>query len=117
MKKFLFWAPRVLAILFALFISIFALDVFGVGYSVWETILALLIHLVPVYLILIALAIAWRWERLGSLLFIALGALYIITAWGAFPWAVYLIIAGPAFVIGILFLVDWFYRGEMQAAT
>jgi hypothetical protein len=114
LKRILFWAPRVLGILFALFISLFALDVFGVGYGFWETILALLIHLIPVYLILIALAIAWRWERVGSILFVALGALYMITAWGQFPWSVYLVVAGPAFLIGILFLVDWFYRTEMQ---
>lgn len=117
LKRVLFWAPRVLGILFALFISLFALDVFGVGYGFWETILALLIHLVPVYLILVALAIAWRWERVGSILFVALGFLYIITAWGQFPWSVYLVVAGPAFLIGILFLVDWFYRTEMRPAV
>lgn len=114
MRRILYWTPRVLGILFALFISLFALDVFGVGYGFWETILALLIHLVPVYLILIALAIAWRWERIGSILFITLGALYMITAWGQFPWSVYLVIAGPAFLVGILFLVDWFYQNEMR---
>ena len=32
-KRVLYWTPRVLGILFALFISIFALDVFGEGYS------------------------------------------------------------------------------------
>ncbi|MCL4859123.1 MAG: hypothetical protein KJZ93_06935 [Caldilineaceae bacterium] len=117
LKRILFWAPRALGILFALFVSLFALDVFGVGYSFWETILALLIHLVPVYLILIALAIGWRWERVGSVLFVALGALYMITAWGQFAWGVYLVIAGPAFLIGILFLVDWFYRTEMRPAV
>ena len=30
--------------------------------AVWKTILALLIHLVPTSLVLLALAIAWRWE-------------------------------------------------------
>jgi hypothetical protein len=117
LERILFWAPRVLGILFALFVSLFALDVFGVGYGFWETILALLIHLVPVYLILIALAIGWRWAWVGSILFMALGALYMITAWGQFAWSVYLVIAGPAFLIGILFLVDWFYRAELRPAA
>ena len=44
------WTPRVLACLFAIFVSLFALEVFGVGYGFWETSLAYLIHLVPVYL-------------------------------------------------------------------
>jgi hypothetical protein len=40
-EKVLFWSPRVLGILIAIFISLFALDVFGEGYSFWETIIAL----------------------------------------------------------------------------
>lgn len=116
MKKILFWTPRVLAILFALFVSLFALDVFGAGYSFGETILALLIHLAPVYLILIALAIAWRWEWIGAILFVALGIAYIATAWGQFAWSVYLVIAGPAFLLGILFLADWLYTAQMRTA-
>jgi hypothetical protein len=107
----------VLGIFFALFVSMFALDVFGAGYGFWETILALLIHLVPVYLILLALAIAWRWEWAGGMLFVGLGLLYIIIAWGQFPWVAYLVIAGPAFLVGALFLIDWRYRTELQVST
>ncbi len=58
----LLWLPRILCILFAAFISIFALDVFGAGYTASETLVALFMHLIPTGLILIALAIAWRWE-------------------------------------------------------
>ena len=36
MKSTLFWIPRIAGILFILFISIFALDIFGQGYSFWE---------------------------------------------------------------------------------
>jgi hypothetical protein len=95
----------------------FALDVFGAGYSFWEAILALLMHLVPVYLILIALAIAWRWEWVGSILFMALGVLYIISAWGQFSWDAYLVMAGPAFLIGLLFLIDWLEREDLRTAA
>ena len=56
-KRFLFWLPRVLSALFAAFISLFALDVFGAGYGLWETIWALFVHLIPTWLILAALAI------------------------------------------------------------
>ncbi len=76
-KKFLYWIPRVVAILFAIFISLFALDVFGEGYTFWETIIALLIHLVPTYLVIITLLIAWKWEAVGGLIFIVLGLFYI----------------------------------------
>ena len=47
MKRVLFWTPRVLCILFAMFLSLFALDVFSEGYGLWQTIGALLIPLGP----------------------------------------------------------------------
>ena len=115
-KQVVFWMPRILGILFAMFISIFALDVFGEGYNFWETLVALLIHLIPTGIIVIALAIAWRWEWVGALLFAGLGAGYVIMAWGRFEWTTYLLIAGPLFLIGALFLVNWFFRAELRSS-
>jgi hypothetical protein len=114
-RSIVFWLPRGLGLLFAAFISLFALDVFGAGYGVWGTVAALLVHLIPTAAILLALAIGWRWAWAGAILFAALGAAYIIVAWGAFPWVTYLIVSGPSFLIGALFLVDWLGRGEPEA--
>jgi hypothetical protein len=74
-KRLVFWTPRILCTLFAAFISVFALDVFGEGYGFWETVVALLMHLIPTGVILIVLAIAWRWEWVGGALFTALGGI------------------------------------------
>jgi len=112
MKQAFYWTPRVLGICMAGFLGIFAADVFGKGYTFWETIAALLIHLVPTYIVLAALAVAWRWEPAGALLFIGLGAFYIVWAWGRFPWVAYLAISGPLFVTGALFLLSWGLRKE-----
>lgn len=106
----LFWAPRVLGILVALFLSLFALDVFAEGRGVLGTILALLIHLIPVYIIVIALVLAWRWEWLGAILFTGLAALYVAWTWGRFPWLNYVAIAGPILLVGVLFLFGWLAR-------
>jgi hypothetical protein len=116
MKRILLWAPRVLGILFALFVSLFALDVFGMGYGFWETMLALWIHLVPVFILLIGLALAWRWEWVGALCFLGFAVWYLVTFWGQFPFSVYLLMAGPAFLVGVLFLIDWLYRAQLRAA-
>lgn len=116
-KRILFWTPRVLSILFALFVSLFALDVFGVGYSFWETVLALLIHLVPVYILLIGLAIAWRWEWVGALIFMGFAVWYVAMAWGQFQLSVYVMMAGVPFVVGILWLIDWLYRRELRSTA
>jgi hypothetical protein len=84
MKRVLFWTPRALCILFAVFLSVFALDVFGEGLGFWETILALLIHLLPVYVAIIVLVIAWRCEWVGAVLFTALAVSYLVAARGQF---------------------------------
>jgi len=108
-KRVLFWAPRVLCVLLAVFLSIFALDVFSEGYGFGETILALLIHLVPTLIVVIALLIAWRWEWIGAILFIALALFYLISSGGE-SW----IITGPLLLIGILFLFNWIYRTRLN---
>ncbi len=109
MQRALRWAPRVLGILFAIFISLFALDVFGEGYSFWETTLALLMHLIPTGILLVILALSWRWEWVGGILFPALGILYLVVFWGWFHWPAYAAISGPLFLEGALFLINWRY--------
>jgi hypothetical protein len=113
-KRLLFWGPRILCILFAVFVSIFALDVFGAGHGFWKTILALLIHLIPTWIVLVVLVVSWRWEWVGAILFSALGVLYIVMFWGRFNWGVYLVMSGPLFLMGLLFLINWRYRKEIR---
>ena len=114
MKRVLFWTPRVLCILFAIFLSVFALDVFSEGYGFWQTIGALLLHLVPNFIVLGVLAISWRREWVGAILFTALAVFYVVWSWGRFHWSVYLTIAGPLVLIGVLFLFNWIYRAQLR---
>lgn len=117
MKRVLLWTPRVLGILFAIFISLFALDVFAEGYTLGEMLIAFTMHMIPTALVLVALALAWRWEWLGGLLFIGLGVYYIVMAGGRVHWAAYLAISGPLFLIGAWFLYNWTLREELHAAV
>ncbi len=113
-KSALFWTPRVLCILFAIFLSIFSFDVFGDGLGFWNTILALLLHLVPVYIVIIVLVIAWRWEWVGAIMFIALALFYLVWSWGKFHWSAYFLISGSSFLIGVLFLLNWRFRAQLR---
>jgi len=110
----LYWAPRILGILFAGFISIFALDVFGAGYSPAETLIALAIHLIPTALVLVAVVLGWRREWMGALLFAALGAAYIVLSGGRQHWSAYLFIAGPLFLVAALFAACGFARTQAE---
>ena len=113
LKKTMFWSPRITAILFTLFISLFALDVFQEDVKFGEAIIGLLIHLIPTFVMAIAIVLAWRWEWVGTVVFAGWAILYVSTA-RDFPWSVYAIIAGIPFVIGVLFLLDWIYHKEIH---
>ena len=111
--QWLFWSPRVLGILYALFISLFALDIFGSGYGLWETIVALLIHLVPTWIILAALLIGWRWERVGGILFIVLAMGFIAFFGWRGSWLNYVLLFSPLILTGILFLAEGYSKRHL----
>ena len=113
-KHVLFWSPRVLCILFAMFLSLFALDVFNEGYGFGETIFALLMHLVPVYIVVIILILAWRREWIGAILFIALALFYLVMSWERVHWSAYWGISGPLVLLGVLFMFNWKYRKQLR---
>ncbi len=106
-RSLLYWSPRILGILMAAFLSLFALDVFGPGISWTQAFLGLLIHLIPTYLVLALLALAWRWEWAGALAFLALSIGYVVLSGGREHWSAYLTISGSLFAIGGLFFADW----------
>jgi hypothetical protein len=116
-NKGIYWTPRILSILFVLFLALFSLDVFDKSnnYTFGETILALFMHNIPALILLIILVISWKYEIVGGIAFILAGLLYVLliimnilrepsNLYMTF-WA--LQISGPAFLIGVLFLINW----------
>ncbi len=115
--RLLFWAPRILCILFALFLSVFALDAFQEGRGLWSNVLALLMHLLPTALIALILILAWSHGLFGAIAFFCLGMLYVLWAWGRFDWSAYAFISGPLFVVGVLFLAGWIRERRVPASA
>jgi len=107
---FITQVARVSGILFALFISIFSLDVFSAGYDFMKTILALLIHLAPAFFIVFILLISWKREWIGGIVYTILGVLYLVFEWNKFDWMAYVFISGPLFFLGILYFISWGQR-------
>ncbi len=100
------WLPRVLGIAFALFLALFALDVFDT-FRGWGIAVPLLIHLVPSFVLLGVVAIAWRHELVGAFVFLGFAVFYISSAGLDRPWSWYTAIALPSAVVGALYLVSW----------
>jgi len=111
---FLNWIPRILCILFAIGISLFALDAFENDEGFWKTLLALLIHLIPTFIVITVLVLSWRWPWVGGVIYVLLGISYLI--WSSRSGRGSSIISIPLFSIGILFIINWFLRKKIEEA-
>jgi hypothetical protein len=113
--KLFYWLPRILCVLAILFISIFAFDAFDGDRSFWQKLAAFAIHLIPSYILTLFLLIAWKWERIGGIIFIVIGLAFspfIAThnyAMNHSLWlttTIVLTINMPFVIVGILFLLS-----------
>ena len=107
-QKLQLWAPRLIGIGVALSLGVFALDAVDQGVG------ALLIHLLPTVVLLIVVALAWRREWIGSVVFVGLALLYIMQVRGRLDWT--LAIAAPLLLVGVMFLINWRNRGALHPA-
>lgn len=118
-RRILFWTPRILAMLYIAFLSMFALDVFHEEHDFWRILVALSIHLIPAFVLLVVLILAWRREWIGAALYAAAGAVYVeqvlerpLATAIKMNWI--LTIAGPIFLIAALFLANWLKHDELH---
>ena len=112
------WWPRLLAIAYALFISIFAADAFEGMVGFWQKATSLFMHLIPTWLCIGVIAIAWKREWIGAVLFVALAGLHLVTMWSrGFHWSGYAAIEVPLVVLGVLYLLAWRARRRDAGAA
>ena len=110
------WTARIICILAILLVSLFALDSFSSERSLWQNIAAFLIHLLPSFVLLAVLIIAWQNESAGGILMVIIGVAFSI-------WVFHInyserqfsltqslinmsIIGLPFIVAGVLFLIS-----------
>jgi len=118
-RRVLLWTPRVLSMLYIVFLSMFALDVFNEEQGFWRILGALTVHLMPSLILMAGLILAWRWEWIGTAMFSAAGLLYIVSVFNrpvslAIKLSWVLTIAGPAFAVAALFLTNWRNHDELH---
>ena len=118
--KLFHWLPRIICILAILFVSMFALDAFAPGLTIWQQIGAFIMHLIPSFVLTAFLLVAWKWELIG-------GILFLVTGLGLSPFVfllnynrnhfsvgasigVIMMITFPFVVIGILFLISHYLK-------
>ena len=106
-KTVLYWAPRIISILFALFISMFGFDVFDMGIGFPEIILAFFMDMLPAILVAMMIILAWKWELVGTILCAGLGLFYIFGMNYDMDFVVFLLIPMPLFILAVLWFLAW----------
>lgn len=105
----IYWLPRIASLCFVALLMLFSLDVFEEGRATGKIALGLFMHNIPALILLAVTIVAWKREMVGAVVYILAGFAYIITlALGRFEWYMLswaAMISGPAFGIGILFLL------------
>ena len=113
--KILHWSPRILCIMAILFVSMFALDAFAPGLTIMQQISGFLIHLIPSFVLLACLIVAWKWELIGGIILALIGIgfspfvyqlnYHRIHNVGA-SLVILLMITFPFIVVGVLFIMS-----------
>jgi hypothetical protein len=114
------WIPRILCILAILFISFFALDAFSPGFTIWQQLGAFAVHLIPSYILIALLVIAWKREFTGGIIFAAIGIVFSPLIFminhgrnhisTGMSLVLVLMINLPFVVVGVLFIISHFMK-------
>lgn len=117
--RILHWTPRILCILAILFISIFAMDAFNPDLTIWQQIGGFLIHMIPSFILLAILAVAWKWELVGGSILLLFGLLTTPLVFNinysrnhsvSTTLGLILMITFPFIVVGALFIISHYVK-------
>jgi hypothetical protein len=105
------------------FISLFALDAFSNKLTIEEQLGDFLIHLIPSFILLAILIIAWKREYIGGILFTIIGLVltpFIFTLNYnrnhslSTSFGIVLAITFPIIIVGILFIISHFVKKKSR---
>jgi hypothetical protein len=110
-----------------LFVSLFALDAFAPGLTIWQQLGNFFMHLIPSFILAGFLIVAWKWEFIGGIIFMAIGVglspfVFMLNykrnqfSIGA-SLGVILMITFPFVVVGILFIVSHYRKKREFSKT
>jgi hypothetical protein len=102
-----------------LFISMFAADAFAPDHTIWQQLGDFLMHLIPSFILLALLLVAWKWEFIGGVIFTLIGIglspvifqhNYAMNESVSMSLMVILMITFPFIVVGVLFIISHFMK-------
>ncbi|MDD4625093.1 MAG: hypothetical protein PHI77_02330 [Candidatus Pacebacteria bacterium] len=111
-KGIFYWGARFLAIAYVFFLASFSLDIFKEGSSFAEAAADILAHNIPSLFFVLLLAIAWKREDIGGLLFVASSFFWLLFFVGSPAGAIFNPVSLPPIIIGLLFILSFKNKKE-----
>jgi hypothetical protein len=124
--KVFHWLPRIICILAILFVSLFAADAFSPELTIWQQLGAFIFHLIPSFILLAFLIVAWKWEYIGGIIFIIIGLglsrFFFVNKYKMndsiwMSLGIILSITIPFVIVGVLFIVSYFLKKKNLPKT
>jgi len=110
MKLFLFLTPRLLALLIAIFLEIFAFGIFDVIIPFEKKFGIFMIHSIPSLLLLTATLISWKNSLYGIISFSLLLIVFSMYFSTPYDTTLFLVISVPLMIIVALYAIDHFLK-------
>jgi hypothetical protein len=113
MAKFILWAPRVLTIIITIFLSVMVFNIFKGLVVTRENSLAALMNISPALIMIAGLVIGWKHKLAGGIIIMILGIImtFLLRKYG--DLIVFLPLATPILVTGILYVLSFLYERQI----
>lgn len=99
MSTFLKWTPRVLVLLLIGFFTVFAFDT--------QSFLAFIISMIPSFVLIAGLGIAWKHQQIGVIIFFILGILSVLLFGTLNSVPIFMALSFPLFGAATVFFINW----------
>ncbi|PKK97518.1 MAG: hypothetical protein CVV56_08760 [Tenericutes bacterium HGW-Tenericutes-1] len=116
--KIIYWSSRILSFALLIFMFLFSLDVFEIEATLWNQLLGLLMHNIPLLILLLSIIIGWKLEIIPAVTFMIASITLVVMSLlndnitsilFIFPLII------PGIVVSILFFCSWFYKKKVIA--
>lgn len=99
------WLPRILSIVFILFLTLFSFDVFGTDAPLYQEIFGFFIHTLPSIALLIILILGWKKPFYTGVLYLILAIFFTVFFKTYQSTYSFILLSLLPAIIGVLFIV------------
>jgi len=78
LKLLVYWLPRIISILAIGFILLLGADSFDPKITLQDQLIGFMMHSIPGVILIIILAVAWKWELIGGIIYVLVGIFFSV---------------------------------------